>query len=48
MRSLAVVLDAVAIDLENAGIPAETTREVATSYRQSALQAEIREDSARG
>lgn len=37
-RALAIVADAVAIDLEHAGISAETTKEVALTYRQLALE----------
>lgn len=37
-RALAIVADAVAADLEAAGIDAETTRQVALTYRQSYLE----------
>ena len=37
-RALAVVANAVAADLENAGIDAETTRQVALTYQQAYLE----------
>ena len=37
-RALAIIADAVVVDLENAGIPADTTKDVALVYRQLALE----------
>lgn len=38
IRALAIITDAVVVDLENAGIAAEATKEVALVYHQAALE----------
>lgn len=37
-RALGICLDAVALDLESAGIPADMTKAIALHYKQTAIE----------